>query len=136
MHKIILMKHRLFITTLSFLLYTLSTHYTAPATEETLVENNEASTPTGSDEPAMEGNTNISNWRFRRWEYDFVIRYKYQHNLLIYYRYCVPRVFHKAPRFKMHYLRGQGVQWRPWSKENVERWEIDDPWVRCTVRVY
>ena len=62
---------RLFITTLLLLFYTLSNHYTAPATEETLVENNEASTPTGSDEPAMEGNTNISNWQFMRWDYRY-----------------------------------------------------------------
>ena len=131
------MKRRLFITTLLFLFYTLSNHYTAPATEETLVENNEASTPTGSDETGTAGNTDISNWQSMRLNIiDFSIRYKYQHNLFIYYRYRVPRVFHKVPRFKMHYLRRQGVQWRPWSKENVERWEIDDPWVRCTVRVY
>ena len=44
-----------------FSFFTLSNHYTAPATEETIVENNEAFTPTGSDEPATEGNTDISN---------------------------------------------------------------------------
>ena len=44
-----------------FLFYTLSNHYTAPVTEETMVENIEASTPTGSDETATDGNTYISN---------------------------------------------------------------------------
>ena len=59
-HKTIF-KNSAYLLQQCFLFHTLSNVYTAPATEETMVENIEASTTTGSDETATEGNTYISN---------------------------------------------------------------------------